>query len=110
MPLFIAGKIIPTDNEGYLANLNDWNEEVAHALAKSGNIQLSDQHWEIILLMRRFYMKYKISPAMRVLSKTIKIELGQDKGQSIYLMKLFPGSPAKLASKIAGLPRPTNCI
>ena len=33
-----------------------------------------------------------------------------DKGNSIYLHKLFPGNPAKLAAKIAGLPRPTNCI
>ena len=28
----------------------------------------------------------------------------------MYLLKLFPGSPAKLASKIAGLPKPDNCL
>ena len=28
----------------------------------------------------------------------------------IYLMSLFPGSPAKLGSKIAGLPKPENCL
>ncbi|MCZ6459336.1 MAG: TusE/DsrC/DsvC family sulfur relay protein, partial [Gammaproteobacteria bacterium] len=37
-------------------------------------------------------------------------QLGAEKGTSIYLLKLFPGSPAKLLAKIAGLPRPTNCL
>jgi tRNA 2-thiouridine synthesizing protein E len=47
---------------------------------------------------------------MRPLSKYIKQELGADKAGSIYLLTLFPGSPAKLAAKIAGLPRPENCL
>ena len=110
MPLTISGKTIATDKEGYLANLSDWSDDVANALAETEGLQLNKEHWEIIYLMRRFYSEYKISPAMRVLSKAIKKELNEEKSRSIYLMKLFPGSPVKLASKIAGLPRPTNCL
>jgi len=110
MPLIISGKSVPTDKEGYLTNLNHWNSDIAHAIAKSENIRLTEEHWEIIKVMRRFYDEFKISPAMRVLTKAIKKELGEEKSKSIYLMKLFPGSPAKLVSKVAGLPRPTNCI
>jgi tRNA 2-thiouridine synthesizing protein E len=47
---------------------------------------------------------------MRILVKTVGEKLGPDKGQSLYLLKLFPGSPAKVAAKIAGLPKPTNCL
>jgi tRNA 2-thiouridine synthesizing protein E len=47
---------------------------------------------------------------MRIFVKTIGEQLGKEKGSSIYLMRLFPGSPAKIAGKIAGLPKPTNCI
>jgi tRNA 2-thiouridine synthesizing protein E len=47
---------------------------------------------------------------MRPLVKYIGQRLGKEKGNSIYLLQLFPGSPAKLASKIAGLPRPENCL
>ena len=36
--------------------------------------------------------------------------LGKEKSRSIYLMQLFPPSPARVASKIAGLPRPENCL
>jgi tRNA 2-thiouridine synthesizing protein E len=47
---------------------------------------------------------------MRPLVKQVREQLGEDKANSIYLMQLFPGSPAKLLAKIAGLPRPTNCL
>jgi tRNA 2-thiouridine synthesizing protein E len=47
---------------------------------------------------------------MRILVKVVEVELGPEKGNSLYLLKLFPGSPARVASKIAGLPRPHNCI
>jgi tRNA 2-thiouridine synthesizing protein E len=40
----------------------------------------------------------------------VKKEFGPDKGRSAYLMRLFHGSPAKTAAKIAGLPRPDNCL
>mgnify|MGYP000206353110 CR=1 FL=1 len=99
-----------TDKQGFLINLNDWNEEIAHEIASKENIKLSQEHWEIIHILREFYQEYAISPAMRILVKTVKQQLGDDKGNSIHLLSLFPGSPAKMASKIAGLPKPTNCL
>lgn len=101
---------IPVDKDGYLRNLNDWNEGVAEKLAESVAITLTGAHWEVIVVLRAFYQTHELSPAMRPLVKLISQQLGPDKGKSIYLMKLFPGNPALLASKIAGLPRPTNCF
>ena len=101
---------IPLDKDGFLADLSLWDESVAQTLATSENITLTEKHWEIIRLARRFYQHYEHSPEMRPLVKYIKQHLGEEKGSSIYLLSLFPGSPAKLASKIAGLPRPANCL
>ena len=61
-------------------------------------------------LLREFYRRFEASPANRALVKFARQELGPDKGRSVYLMSLFPGSPAKLGSKIAGLPKPDNCL
>jgi len=47
---------------------------------------------------------------MRPLVRLTARELGSDKGNSIYLLRLFPGNPALVASRIAGLPRPENCF
>ncbi len=98
------------DKDGYLRNLDDWNEEVAGALASAEALVLSQAHWEIIYVLRDFYHQHLLSPSMRPLVKLVARELGPDKGRSIYLLKLFPGNPALLASKIAGLPRPENCL
>ena len=74
------------------------------------SITLTDEHWAVIEILRTFYQRFDTAPAMRPLVKWVKQELGADKGNSIYLMGLFPESPAKVAALIAGLPRPTNCL
>ena len=102
--------MLELDEEGYLKNLNDWNESVANQIARDEGLSLTAEHWELIHLIREFYATYQLSPAMRPLIKAVKLKFGADKGKSIYLMKLFPGSPAKLLAKIAGLPKPDNCL
>ena len=98
------------DQEGFLLNLDDWSPEVARQIAAAEDIALGDGHWEVIELLRSYYREFDASPAMRPLVKYCALKLGPDKGKSIYLMSLFPGSPAKLGSKIAGLPKPENCL
>ncbi len=98
------------DNDGFLLNLSDWSEAVAAELARREGIELTPAHWEILWALRDFYQQYDLAPAMRPLSKHLKQTLSADKSGSIYLLTLFPGSPAKIAAKIAGLPRPENCL
>ncbi|MCC5904013.1 MAG: TusE/DsrC/DsvC family sulfur relay protein [Halomonas sp.] len=101
---------IPLDPEGYLVKQTDWSEEVANLLAEDEGLALSSQHWEIIKIVRDFYARYEMAPAMRPLVKATKQALGEEKGRSVYLMSLFPGSPPKRIARIAGLPKPTNCL
>ncbi len=110
MALDVNGKSYEVDEEGYLANLNDWNPEVAAALAAADDAELTDAHWEVINFLREYYEEYQIAPAVRVLTKAIGKKLGKDKGNSKYLYELFPYGPAKQACKYAGLPKPTGCV
>ena len=98
------------DKEGFLRKLSDWEPQVAEQIARAENLALTPAHWEVVHLLRDYYREYDASPAMRPLVKYCAAQLGADKGRSIYLMSLFPGSPAKLGSKIAGLPKPDNCL
>jgi len=98
------------DKEGFLRKLSDWEPAVAEQVASAEDLVLTPAHWEIVQLLREYYQEFDASPAMRPLVKYCRIKLGPDKGKSIYLMSLFPGSPAKLGSKIAGLPKPDNCL
>ena len=97
------------DKEGFLTQLSQWNETVAVNIAIQEGIELTPNHWQVLHLIRNFYTQYDLSPTTRVLVKIVKDNLGEEKGNSIYLMGLFTGKPAKLAAKIAGLPKPANC-
>lgn len=100
----------PTDEFGYLKNLDDWSPELAEAIAGKEGIELSEAHWEIVLFVREFYQEYKTSPAIRMLVKALSQKFGEEKGSSRYLQRLFPEGPAKQATKIAGLPKPAKCL
>ena len=106
----VNGRCIATDPDGFLKNLSDWSPAAADQLAGSCGIRLSDSHWQLIKLVQRYYQQFGLSPAMRPLVKYAKLELGADKGNSLYFLKHFPDSPAKSLSLIAGLPRPDNCL
>ncbi|MEZ7832101.1 MAG: TusE/DsrC/DsvC family sulfur relay protein [Gammaproteobacteria bacterium] len=106
----INGHEVALDKDGYLLNLADWDERVATFLASQEEITLGPAHWEVINCLRNFYNRHQMSPPNRALVNLVKRDLGVDKGRSIYLMKLFRGTPAKTASKISGLPKPENCL
>ncbi|MDR6956883.1 tRNA 2-thiouridine synthesizing protein E [Pseudomonas brassicacearum] len=108
--LNLGERSIALDKDGYLADLDDWSSEVATALAAAEDIELSPEHWEILELLRGFYHEFQLSPATRPLIKYTALKLGADKGNSLHLNRLFKGTPAKLAAKLAGLPKPTNCL
>jgi len=108
--LNVEGRDLPLDQDGYLLELADWSEAAAQALAQREGVELSDEHWEILRLVRSFYAEFQLSPANRPLIKFVALKLGAEKGNSLHLNRLFNGTPAKLAAKLAGLPKPTNCL
>ena len=110
MVLIVQGVCLETTGQGFLVNSADWNEEVAKQLAELNNIPLHDAHWEIILFIRHYYQQFKHLPNARVFTKAIAKALGEEKGNSRYLHKLFPDGPLKYACKLAGLPKPPTCL
>jgi tRNA 2-thiouridine synthesizing protein E len=108
--LIVDGHPIALDKDGYLASLDDWSEAVAEALAQREDLHLSAEHWQVLRLLRAFYAEFQLSPANRPLIKYMALKLGPEKGSSLHLNLLFKGAPAKLAAKLAGLPKPTNCL
>lgn len=98
------------DDNGFLHPDHEWTEEIAHCFASEEAIELTDRHWEILHELRAFFTSFGDSPANRALVNYVKQKLGPEKGNSIYLLQLFPGSPARVGSRIAGLPKPKNCL
>lgn len=102
--------VIATDAQGYLKDFQQWDREMVPLLAEQEGVVLTAEHWEVVEFVRDFYLKYNTSPAMRALVKAMAKELGEEKGNSRYLFRLFPKGPAKQATKLAGLPKPVRCL
>jgi len=104
------GRQVALDGDGHLRHPEDWNEDVARALATREGLELTPEHWELVWLLRDYHQRFEQLPAMRALVKFAALELGADKGRSLHLLRLFPGSPPRRIARIAGLPRPEHCL
>ncbi|WP_254045660.1 TusE/DsrC/DsvC family sulfur relay protein [Candidatus Portiera aleyrodidarum] len=162
-------RLIEVDCEGFLKSIKNWSPYVGYIIANKEGRKLHKPHWEIILLLRKFYETYKIAPNMVTLINELKF-INYKKGNSIYLLKVFRSykktmikkttstnkkdyktkykmtvkakttkktrlftyvhkktnitkkkeymlklyinaeSPARIAARIAGLPKPNNCM
>jgi len=100
----LAGVDVELNDEGFLVNPAQWNEDIAVEFARKEGIDpLTDKHWQVIRFMRSEYFEKGTGPTVRMLGKT--------SGASIKeLYELFPKGPAKIAAKIAGIPKPRGCI
>ncbi|MGW4394157.1 TusE/DsrC/DsvC family sulfur relay protein [Amycolatopsis nivea] len=99
-----AGTEVPVNDEGFFTDPDSWTEQMAPEIAReSGIAALTDEHWKVIEFMRREYAEKGTGPTVRALGRTSGVPIKD-------LYRLFPKGPAKLAAKIAGIPKPRGCI
>jgi TusE/DsrC/DsvC family sulfur relay protein len=106
----IDGRTIETDAEGFLANLDDWSEDVAKVLSQQDQLELGEKHWLVIKWIRDYYAENATAPNLRIMTKSIGNDLGEEYADKKYLFDLFPYGPAKQAARYAGMPKPTGCV
>ncbi len=105
MALEVNGKSIELDGNGNLVNPNDWDEDVAKALAAADDTmgELTQEHWDVLNYLRSMYLDENEQPMERVINKGMAKIWGK-KVSSKDLYVLFPGAPSKQGNRIAGLP------
>lgn len=116
MSIAVNNKIIQTDAEGYLINPQDWNEEVAEAMAfqqtQQDHVKLTDEHWGLITYVRDYFAENKVHPSMHKLVMTLGKNIGKHfhdhKAYEKYLYELFPHGPIPELCKLAGLSKPSS--
>ena len=110
MEAVVDGKTIQLSEAGWLENLDEWSEELAHQIAKSEKVsELTPEHWDVINMAREYFTDNGSVCEPRAFSKLMKKEYGKDRSDQKYLYSLFPTGLIKCANKIAGLPRPKGC-
>ena len=91
------------DGDGYLEDMNDWSEGVAHAMAEHDGIDLDADRWEQVLKAREYYDGYASVPPVRKFAKYLGVD-------TRALFDLWMTGPMKPITKYGGLPKPTGCV
>jgi TusE/DsrC/DsvC family sulfur relay protein len=99
----IAGREIHVNDEGFLTDPNEWNEELAAALAQQIGITLTEEHWQALRFLRQDFTEKGETATLRRVSTQGGIPIKQ-------LFALFPQKPAKKMAYVAGLPKPAGCV
>ena len=100
----IAATDVELNEEGFFVHPEQWNELMVPDLARRDGIdELTDGHWKVIRFMRAEYLDKGTGPSVRALGKTSGVSVKE-------LYQLFPKGPAKVAARIAGIPKPRGCI
>lgn len=100
----IAGKTLEFDEDGYLADANQWDKAVAEVLANEiGITPLTERHWDVINFCRNDYAAQGDAPTLRRITT-----VGGVPTKELYT--LFPKGPAKKVAYVAGLKKPSGCI
>ena len=106
MALEVNGKTLELDGNGNLVNSNDWDEDVAKALAAADDTmdELTQEHMDVLNYLRSEYID---NGGNQPMERAINKDMGKIWGKKISskdLYRLFPGAPSKQGNRIAGLP------
>jgi tRNA 2-thiouridine synthesizing protein E len=100
----IAGTPVMVNDEGFFVHPEQWTEAMGVEIAKDAGIDpMTDRHWQVVHFMRQQFLETGTAPSVRALGKTSGVPVKE-------LYQLFPKGPAKLAARIAGIPKPRGCI
>lgn len=99
-----AGTEVTVTDDGFFTDPGQWREDMAPEIAREAGVgELTERHWQVIKFMRHEFDEKGTGPTVRVLGKTSGVGVKE-------LYQLFPKGPAKLAARVAGIPKPRGCI
>ncbi len=100
----IADREVHIDDEGFLTEFDEWDKDLAKALAANIGIdELTEEHWNVIEFLRSDHKTQGETATLRRVST-----VGGIPTKSLF--KLFPKKPARKMAYISGLQKPAGCI
>ena len=108
--VILNGKSIDIDNEGFLLDPDDWSDELAVEFANQSELELSNEHTEIIRFIRDFFQETATVPEARKVLKHMKESWGAEQATRKHLYRLFPYGYGQQACKIAGMRKPLKLM
>ena len=102
---------VELDQDGHLCDHTIWTPTIAQQLANTLDVTLNAEHLAILQQVRAFFVKFNHAPATRPLIKWLQQTLPEHDISNQRLQQLFnTGLVARHVNRLAGLPKPPNCL
>ena len=102
---------VALDKDGHLRDHTIWTPDIAQQLANTLDIVLDTERLAVLQQVRAFFVKFNHAPATRPLIKWLQQTLPDDDISNQKLQQLFnTGLVARHVNRLAGLPKPPNCL
>ena len=85
MAIEVNGSIYETDKEGFLLDPSDWDMNVANALARIEQLEMSEDDWAVVHFVRGWYEDRHAVPEASHALKDLRIKLGKEKATRKFL-------------------------
>ena len=109
-PLTVNGRVLATDEEGFLEDPSEWDRDVALVIAAQENLELNDARWRIVQYLRDYFETQHKVPEARTLLKAMEQLFDKEHATRKYLYLLFPYGYGQQACKIAGMRKPRKLM
>ena len=102
---------VALDQDGHLCDHTIWTPDIAQQLANTLDIVLDTERLAVLQQVRAFFVKFNHAPATRPLIKWLQQTLPDNDISNQKLQQLFnTGLVARHVNRLAGLPKPPNCL
>ncbi len=98
-----------TDPHGNMFELESWSPQYAQRIAQAEGIELTEEHWAIVVYLRERYRDKGPPRHAREVLEELEEKFCEGQGRR-HLYELFPGGPVTQGSQLAGLPVPPYAI
>ncbi len=100
----IDDREVEFNDSGYMLDFDEWDDEIANALAAADDLQLTECHWAVINYIREFFGEYEITPSQVAVIKAVGDRMAEHDCTAKTMGQLFPLDGYDQACRLAGLP------
>lgn len=102
---------VALDQDGHLCDHTLWTPVIAQQLANTLSVDIDTERLAVLQQVRAFFVKFNHAPATRPLIKWLQQTLPDYGISNQKLQQLFnTGLVARHVNRLAGLPKPPNCL
>lgn len=104
LALQIDDREVEFNDSGYMMDFDEWDDEIANALAAADDLKLTQSHWAVINYIRELFGEYEITPSVTSVIKAAGDKISEQEPAATIIDQLFPQDGYNQACRLAGLP------